>query len=75
MTSEPHSNGVLSKNLNLGEFDAFISVLEEDRNRLFYRSYLERVQIWEGLQAFDERRKDGLIPREMHRPEPSENTN
>ena len=63
------------ENLNLREFDAFMSVLKEDRNRLFYPSYLECTQIWEGLWAFDERRKDGLIPREMHRQERSENTN
>ena len=63
------------ENPNLRGFDAFMSVLEEDRNRLFYPSHLERVGIWEELYAFNERRKDGLIPREIHRQEPSGNTN
>ena len=37
--------------------------------------YLQRVQIWEGLEAFDELGKGEVVPHSQHRHEPSEDTN
>jgi len=37
------------QNLNLGEFDTFECVAERRRDIAIRRSYLQRVEIWEGL--------------------------
>ena len=59
------------QSLNLGEFNTLQRVLERGRNEITRPSYLQCMEIREGLEAFDERRKGGLIPRKVYRHEPS----
>ena len=50
------------QSLNLGELGTPERVLEWGRNKLICPSYLQHVEIREGLEAIDEQMEDGPIP-------------
>ena len=50
------------QSLNLGELGTPERVLEWGRNELIRPSYLQHVEIREGLEALDEQMEDGPIP-------------
>ena len=50
------------QSLNLGESGTPERVLEWGRNKLICPSYLQHVEIREGLEALDEQMEDGSIP-------------
>ena len=50
------------QSLNLGEFGTPERVLERGRNELICPSYLQHVEVRQGLEALDEQMEDGPIP-------------